>query len=52
VTGLTSVDLQLHDLFHLWFRPISISIIACLLIGWFWTQDGRKVPAAGAVVHG
>jgi hypothetical protein len=26
--------------------------MACLLIGWFWTQDGRKVHAAGAVVHG
>lgn len=52
VTGLTSVDMRLHDLFHLWFRPISISMIACVLIGWFWTQDRRKAPAAGAVAHG
>ncbi|WP_217572472.1 glycosyltransferase 87 family protein [Mesorhizobium sp. GbtcB19] len=52
VTGLTSVEPRLHDLFHLWFRPISISIIACLLIGWFWTQGRQKIPAAGAVAHG
>jgi hypothetical protein len=52
VTGLTSVDMRLHDLFHLWFRPISISMIACALIGWFWTQDRRKAPVAGAVAHG
>ncbi|TPI80601.1 DUF2029 domain-containing protein [Mesorhizobium sp. B2-8-9] len=52
VTGLTSANLQLHDLFHPWFRPISVSIIACVLVGWFWTQDRQKVPAAGAVAHG
>jgi hypothetical protein len=52
VTGLTSVDLRLHDLFHPWFRPISISIIACVLVAWFWTQDRQKVPVAGAVAHG
>ncbi|WP_246673388.1 glycosyltransferase 87 family protein [Mesorhizobium sp. B2-9-1] len=52
VTGLTSVDLRLHDFFHLWFRPISISIIACVLVGWFWTQDKQKAPVAGAVAHG
>ncbi|RWD74746.1 MAG: DUF2029 domain-containing protein [Mesorhizobium sp.] len=52
VTGLTSVDLRLHDLFHLWFRPLSVSIIACVLIGWLWTQDRQKAPAAGAVAHG
>ncbi|MBZ9851556.1 DUF2029 domain-containing protein [Mesorhizobium sp. CA14] len=52
VTGLTSVDLRLHDLFHLWFRPVSISIIACALVGWFWMQDRQKAPAAGAVAHG
>lgn len=52
VTGLTSVDMRLHDLFHLWFRPISVSMIACVLIGWFWAQDRRKAPAAGAVAHG
>lgn len=52
VTGLTSVDLRLHEFFHLWLRPISISIIACLLIGWFWTQGRQNVPTAGAVAHG
>ncbi|NUS21486.1 MAG: DUF2029 domain-containing protein [Mesorhizobium sp.] len=52
VTGLTSVDPRLHDLFQLWFRPISISIIAGVLIGWFWTQGRQKMPAAGAVAHG
>lgn len=52
VTGLTSIDGRLHDLFHPWLRPVSISIVACVLIGWFWTQDRRKVPAAGAVAHG
>jgi hypothetical protein len=52
VTGLTSVDPRLHDLFHLWFRPISISIIACLLVGWFWTQGRQNVPTPGAVAHG
>ncbi|TIW00228.1 MAG: hypothetical protein E5V74_15585 [Mesorhizobium sp.] len=52
VTGLTSVDTRLHDLFHLWFWPLSISVIACVLIGWLWTQDRQKAPAAGAVAHG
>ena len=52
VTGLTSIDLRLHDFFHLWFRPISVSIIACVLIGWFWTRGRQKMPAAGAVAHG
>ncbi|MBZ9821865.1 glycosyltransferase 87 family protein [Mesorhizobium sp. CA4] len=52
VTGLTSADLRMHDLFHPWFRPISISIIACVLVGWFWTQGRQKAPAAGAVAHG
>jgi hypothetical protein len=52
VTGLTTVDLRVHDFFHLWFRPISISIIACALIGWFWTQGRQNVPAGGAVAHG
>lgn len=52
VTGLTSVDSRLHDLFHPWFRPIAISIVACLLIGWFWTRARQKMPAAGAVAHG
>lgn len=52
VTGLTSVDSRLHDLFHPWFWPIAISIVACLLIGWFWTRGGQKLPAAGAVAHG
>ncbi|TIU42928.1 MAG: hypothetical protein E5W31_04830 [Mesorhizobium sp.] len=52
VTGLTSVDLRLHDLFHLWFRPLSVSIIACVLIGWLWTRGRQKAPAAGAVARG
>lgn len=52
VTGLTSANLQLHDLFHPWLRPISITIIGCVLVGWFWTQDRQKAPAAGAVAHG
>ncbi|TPL04777.1 DUF2029 domain-containing protein [Mesorhizobium sp. B2-4-16] len=52
VTGLTSVDPRLHDFFHLWFWPISITVIGCALIGWFWTQGRQKVPAAGAVAHG
>ena len=52
VTGLTSVHGRLHDFFHPWFRPIGISIIACLLIGWFWTRSRQKMPAAGAVAHG
>ncbi|WP_245442018.1 glycosyltransferase 87 family protein [Mesorhizobium hawassense] len=52
ITGLTSVDLRLHDFFHLWFRPISLSIIACVLIAWFWAQGRQKMPAAGAVAHG
>ncbi|MDX8454122.1 glycosyltransferase family 87 protein [Mesorhizobium sp. VK9D] len=51
-TGLTSVDGRLHDLFHPWFRPISISIIACVLIGWFLTRGSEKMPAAGSVAHG
>ncbi|RWL80748.1 MAG: DUF2029 domain-containing protein [Mesorhizobium sp.] len=52
VTGLTSVDSRLHDLFHPWFRPIGVSIVACLLIGWFWTRGRQKMPAGGAVAHG
>lgn len=52
VTGLTNVDSRLYDLFHLWFWPIGISIIACLVIGWFWTRGRQKMPAAGAVAHG
>ncbi|MDG4875821.1 glycosyltransferase 87 family protein [Mesorhizobium sp. WSM4935] len=52
VTGLTSIDGRLHDLFHPWFRPISIGIIACVLIGWLWTRGRQNMPAAGAVVHG
>jgi hypothetical protein len=52
VTGLTSVDSRLHNLFHPWFRPIAISIVACLLIGWFWRRDTQKMPSAGAVAHG
>ena len=52
VTGLTSVDGRLHDLFHPWFRPVSISIIACVLIGWFWTRGRQNMPAAGAIAHG
>ncbi|MBN9552906.1 MAG: DUF2029 domain-containing protein, partial [Alphaproteobacteria bacterium] len=52
VTGLTSADSRLHDLFHPWFWPIAISIVACLLIGWFWTRARQKMPAAGAVAHG
>ncbi|MDX8528139.1 glycosyltransferase 87 family protein [Mesorhizobium sp. MSK_1335] len=51
-TGLTSIDSRLHDLFHPWLRPISISIIACVLIGWFWTRGRQKMPTAGAVAHG
>ncbi|RAZ78214.1 glycosyltransferase 87 family protein [Mesorhizobium atlanticum] len=52
VTGLTSVDTRLHDLFHPWFWPIGISIVACLLIGWFWARGKQNMPAAGAVAHG
>ncbi|PBC10103.1 glycosyltransferase family 87 protein [Mesorhizobium sp. WSM3859] len=52
VTGLTSVDTRLHDFFHPWFRPIGISIVACLLIGWLWARGKQKMPATGAVAHG
>ncbi len=52
VTGLTSVDGRLHDLFHPWFWPIGISIIACVLIWWFWTRGRQKMPAGGAAAHG
>lgn len=52
VTGLTSVDGRLHDLFHPWFWPIGISIIACVLICWFWTRGRQKMPAGGAAAHG
>ncbi|SFO15516.1 Protein of unknown function [Mesorhizobium sp. NFR06] len=52
VTGLTSVDGRLHDVFHPWFRPISISMIACMLIGWFWTRSRQQMQVAGAVAHG
>ncbi|TPI17810.1 glycosyltransferase 87 family protein [Mesorhizobium sp. B4-1-1] len=52
VTGLTSVDLRLHALFHLWLWPISTSIVACMLVAWFWGRGRDKVPTPGAVAHG
>ncbi len=52
LTGLTSVDRGLHNFFYPWFRPISISIIGCVLIGWFWARSREKAPDARSVAHG
>ncbi|TPN80605.1 DUF2029 domain-containing protein [Mesorhizobium sp. CU2] len=53
VTGLTSLDRQMHNFFYPWFRPVSISIVASLLIGWFWARGREKAAAdAGSVAHG
>ena len=51
-TGLTSVDRHLHNFFHPWFRPISVTVIACLLIGWFLARGREKMKDIGSVAHG
>lgn len=50
-TGLTSVDRHMHNFFHPWFKPISISILACILIGSFWLRGRQRKPGAG-FAHG
>ena len=52
VTGLTSIDRHLHNFFYPWFRPISISIVACVLICCFWARGREKAPDARPVAHG
>lgn len=52
VTGLTSITRPMHNFFHPWFRPISVSIVACMLIAWFWAKSREKAPEARSVAHG
>jgi hypothetical protein len=51
-TGLTGVDRHLQNFFHPWFRPISVTVIVCLLIGWFLARGRDKVKDIGSVAHG
>jgi len=51
-TGLTSIDRHLQDFFHPWFKPISVSIVACILAGWFWLKRGERTSGTGSVAHG
>jgi len=52
LTGLTSLTRDMHNFFHPWFRPISVTIIACMLIGWFWVKAREKATETRSVAHG
>ena len=51
-TGLTGVERHVHDFFYPWFRPITVTFIACSLMWWFWARARDKVANEGPVAHG
>ncbi|WP_256751429.1 glycosyltransferase family 87 protein [Mesorhizobium sp. Mes31] len=52
LTGLTGVERHVHDFFYPWFRPITVTFIACSLMWWFWARARDKVANEGPVAHG
>jgi hypothetical protein len=52
LTGLTGVERHMHDFLYPWFRPITVTFIACFLIWWFWAKARQKLVNAEPVAHG
>ncbi|MBZ9809767.1 DUF2029 domain-containing protein [Mesorhizobium sp. BR1-1-9] len=52
LTGLTGVERHMHDFLYPWFRPITVTFIACFLIRWFWAKARQKLVNAEPVAHG